>query len=420
MKVALITLGCPKNEVDSWIMRSHLARAGFEIASVDEADAIIVNTCAFIREAKEESIDTILEALELGKPVYVAGCLYQRYGGELVENLPEVAGWISLGCVRDVASVLEKGEMSPLRPAVLPCVDDFSHISPVSFVYVKISEGCDNRCNYCAIPSIRGNLRSRPLGDVLDEVRMWVDRGAREVILVSQDTSSYGRDLGMDDGLLRLLEKIEGIEGRFWVRVLYMHPAGVSEELFRFIRDSEKVVNYVEVPFQHVSESVLEAMGRRGGRRAVERVVELVDELGLLLRTTFLVGHPGEGEEEFEELVRFVEDVRPWRFSVFGYSPEEGTLSADMEQVSQDIVKERVSVLMELMDRMVFENNLELVGRTLEVLADGRNHGRFYGMAPDIDGLVFVEGASLDAGRFYRVVIEDAVGVDLIGRPSSV
>ena len=417
MKVAIVTLGCPKNEVDSWIMRSHLVEAGHAIVDVEEADVVIVNTCGFIREAKEESIDTILEALEMGKRVYVAGCLYQRYPEELKKELPEVSGWISLGDVRRVAEVLSSCCSGIVRQAVLPEVRDFSNIAPVSFVYVKISEGCNNRCHYCAIPKIRGPLRSREPKDVLEEVRFWLERGAKEIVLIAQDTTSYGVDLGMRDGLLRLLEAIDGLDGDFWVRVLYMHPAGVTRRLLEFIASSSKMVNYVEVPFQHVSERVLRLMGRRGGREAVERVARWCSELGLYLRTTFLVGHPGEGDEDFEALLSFVEQVRPWRFSVFGYSKEEGTVSYEMESLSEEVVSERVSVMTELQDRIISENTEDLVGKVVRVLMDTDTAGRAFCHAPDIDGYVFVEKGCA-SGQWVDVLVREAVGVDVIGTPA--
>ncbi len=418
MRVAVVTLGCPKNEVDSWIMRGHLAASGYDVVPPDEAEVVIVNTCGFIREAKEESIDTILGFLEAKKRVFVAGCLYQRYGAELVESLPEVEGWISLGEVRRVAEILG-GAPSRITPAVLPRAEDFRPIRPSSFVYVKVSEGCNNRCHYCAIPSIRGPLRSRRVEDVLEEVVFWLDRGAKEVILISQDTTSYGADLGVKHGLLNLLEAIEKIEGDFWVRVLYMHPAGVDRALLEFIRDSSRVVNYVDVPMQHVSERVLGLMGRRGGKEAVLKVADLVNELGLYLRTTFLVGHPGEDEKDFEELVEFVEELNPWRFSVFAYSPEEGTVSFGMEPVPSEVAAERASVLHRLQFDMAFSNNLTFVGRRLRVLVDEPGRARFFALAPDIDGDVVVKG-SLPVGEWAEVVVRDAVGVDLEAEPVSV
>lgn len=283
MKVAIVTLGCPKNEVDSMVMCSQLVESGWDIVEPEEADVVIINTCGFIQDAKEEAIDTILEFLDTGKKVFVAGCLYQRYADELKKELPKVAGWISLGDIRDVASILEGNFSGCLRKAVLPSKEDFQSIAPVSFAYVKISEGCNNRCNYCAIPNIRGSLRSRSVDDVVDEVKFWLDRGAKEIILISQDTTSYGKDLGIKAGLLKLLEEIDKIPGDYWVRVLYMHPAGITRELLEFMAFSSRVVNYVESPFQHVSEKVLKIMGRKGGRDAVERVVQWCQDLGLFL-----------------------------------------------------------------------------------------------------------------------------------------
>ena len=415
-RVAIVTLGCPKNEVDSWVMRSHLASKGYEIVGPEEADVVVVNTCGFIGEAKEESIDVILEFVYQGKDVYVAGCLYQRYGDELVESLPEVKGWISLGEIRNVADILSTGGRGPLKKPVLPVADDFSFIAPVSFVYVKIAEGCSNRCNYCAIPLIKGPYMSRSVDRVVEEVRMWLDKGAKEVVLVSQDSAFYGVDLGVEGGLVDLLERINGLWGDFWVRVLYMHPAHVDRKIVEAVASLEKIVNYIEVPFQHVSERVLGVMGRKGGKEAVLKVAEWAEEFGLKLRTTFLVGHPFEEDRDFLELVEFVEELRPWRFSVFGYSPEEGTVSYGMPAVDEEVVKERVSVLTELQDRIIFENNTEFLKKRVKVLVDGVNCGRFYAQAPDIDGAVFFEDNELEPGSWVEAVLEDVAGVDFVGR----
>ena len=415
-RVSIVTLGCPKNEVDSWIMENYLKKRGYTIVSPEEAEIVIINTCGFIESAKEESIETIFDFVNAGKRVYVAGCLYQRYCDELPQLIPEVSGWISLGDVRDVVEKLEKGFNSCVCNApVLPIKDDFKYVSSKSYVYVKISEGCNNKCNYCAIPFIRGELKSRKVEDILDEVKFWLDKGALEINLIAQDVTAFGSDYGLEDGLLILLEEIEKIEGKFWVRILYAHPAGVDRRLVEFISTSSKCVPYIESPVQHISEKVLRVMGRKGGRSAVERVAQLVEEYKLFWRTTFLVGHPGEEDEDFEALLEFVENVRPWRVSLFSYSPEEGTVSSKFEPLEEKVVKERYNVLWETCERIMFERTAELIGKTFEAIAF-EDCARVSLQAPEIDGLLFLEE---NCKGVVQVFITDSEGVDLYGKVST-
>jgi len=415
-KVFVLTLGCPKNEVDSLIMKRHLELCGFSVVDEpDDADVVVVNTCGFIEDAKRESIDAVISAVDSGKEVVVAGCLYQRYGDELAELFPEVKGFVSLSHIRELPRYLGMdGFRLPCGVPALPRASDFEGVNLNSlWVYVKIAEGCSNRCGYCAIPLIRGSYRSRSLDDVVEEVSSWIEKGVKEINLISQDTAFYGRDLSNGSGLLELLERIEALEGDFRVRMLYMHPAHFTSDIARFIANSDKCIPYVEIPLQHVSERVLRLMKRKGAKEAVMRAVSLCEEYGLFLRTTFLVGHPGEGEDDFSELVDFVEALRPWRACVFGYSAEEGTASFELEQLDKEVVLDRVNVLTEILDRIMFERSAELAGKSCEALLEGET-GRLLVQAPEVDGVFTLKGESFEG--LCRVIVDEAKGVDFEGR----
>ncbi len=414
-RVFIFTLGCPKNEVDSLIMKRYLELYGFVIVDdPDDADIIVINTCGFIEEAKQESIDAIFSALDSGKEVVVAGCLYQRYQKELVKLFPEVKGFVSLSHIKDFPNYLTMNKFClPCGSPVLPEASDFEGIKPTSlWVYVKIAEGCSNKCNYCAIPLIKGPYRSRDLNDVVAEVSSWVEKGVKEINLISQDTGFYGKDLS-SYSILSLLQKIEDLEGDFWIRLLYIHPAHFNSELAEFISTSRKCVPYVEIPFQHISENVLKKMGRKGGKEAVVRAVSLCKEYGLYFRTTFLVGHPGETERDFSELVDFVEKIRPWRACVFGYSKEEGTVSEKLDQLGRELIVERINILTETVERIMFEESSNFVGKEFEAIVEGRE-GRISVQAPDVDGIF-----TLKEGEYTglcRVVITETEGVDFEGQ----
>lgn len=416
MKVAIVTLGCPKNEVDSLVMANYLVRSGIEVVEPDHADTIIVNTCGFIEDAKRESIDEILKWVEEGREVWVAGCLAVRYKGEIERLIPEVKGWIYLNGIKEVASLLMKRE-TPKRVIdeeknYLPYFRDIEGSKLGSSVYIKISDGCDNRCAYCAIPIIRGKLRSRPIGDIVEEVRYHIENGAFEINLISQDTTSYGKDLNDGSNLLKLLEEITKIDGRYRVRLLYTHPSGIDEKLLDFILQSEKIVPYIDMPIQHINDDILGLMNRRGGKSAVLRALELIKERGIFLRTTILVGHPGETEETVKELIEFLLDIRPWRIAVFAYSREEGTKSYRIKAPPKRLIRDWVNEVQDVATRIMEEESRSIVGSVREVFVTEKE-ARLDIQAPEVDGCVLnIKG--FEKTGIYRARIVDSNFVDFI------
>ena len=418
-RVYLVSLGCPKNLVDSEVILGLLEREGIvPAASPSAADFIIVNTCAFIREAVEESIETIL-TLAQGKKknqiLAVAGCLPQRYQGELREALPEVDRWVDLHSLEHLPDIL-KG----LKPCPSPHTFLLNHthprhrLTPPSWAYVKIGEGCNNRCSYCTIPSIKGPLRSRPIGDITEEAKRLAEDGVVEINLIAQDITRYGEDLGYRHGLLDLIDALENIEGIQWIRLLYAHPAGVTKELAQRLGKG-KVLPYLEMPIQHVAERVLKAMGRRGGKKAVINALEhLAGVKEIFLRATVIVGFPTEGEREFEELLSFVENAPFFRLAVFPYSPEEGTPAATLDQLPEEVIQERYNCILSLQGELHLAKNSELIGREFPLLMEDRNWGRFPGQAPEIDGRVKVKEET--TSTITKVLITETDGIDLYAK----
>ncbi len=422
-RVYLIPLGCPKNLVDSEVILGLLEREGFvAVASPSEADVLIVNTCAFIREAVEESLETIL-TLAQGKGrdqiLTVAGCLPQRYQGELEKALPEVDRWVDLHSLEDFPNIL-KG----LKPHPSPHTFLLNHTHPrhrlthPSWAYVKIGEGCSNRCSYCTIPFIKGPLRSRSIKDIIKEGEKLAEDGVMEINLIAQDITRYGEDLGYHHGLLHLIDALEEVEGIQWIRLLYAHPDGITKELAQRLGKG-KVLPYLEMPIQHVSEDVLRAMGRRGGKKAI---MEAMDHLAageeIFLRTTVIVGFPTEGEKEFKELMDFLQERSFFRLAVFPYSPEEGTPAATLDQLPEEVIQDRHNQMITLQDEIHFARNLELVGREFSILMEGRDWGRFPGQAPEIDGRVKVMGKA--GTPIIMALISEADGVDLYGKATPI
>jgi len=418
-RVYLVSLGCPKNLVDSEVILGLLEREGIvPAASPSAADFIIVNTCAFIREAVEESIETIL-TLAQGKKknqiLAVAGCLPQRYQGELREALPEVDRWVDLHSLEHLPDIL-KG----LKPRPSPHTFLLNHthprhrLTPPSWAYVKIGEGCNNRCSYCTIPSIKGPLRSRPIGDITEEAKRLAEDGVVEINLIAQDITRYGEDLGYRHGLLDLIDALENIEGIQWIRLLYAHPAGVTKELAQRLGKG-KVLPYLEMPIQHVAERVLKAMGRRGGKKAVINALEhLAGVKEIFLRATVIVGFPTEGEREFEELLSFVENAPFFRLAVFPYSPEEGTPAATLDQLPEEVIQERYNCILSLQGELHLAKNSGLIGREFPLLMEDRNWGRFPGQAPEIDGRVKVKEET--TSTITKVLITETDGIDLYAK----
>ena len=415
-KIGMISLGCPKNQVDAEIMLARLAEDGFEITNeVDGADAVIVNTCGFIEDAKKEAIENILDMAQLKKEgiigkIVVTGCLAERYKEEIFKEIPEVDAVVGLGSNADICAVCKRvleGEAveSFGEKTCLPLSGERLLTTPEWFAYLKIAEGCSNHCTYCAIPSIRGAFRSRKPEDILAEAKHLAEMGVKELIVVAQDTTRYGEDLYGKSALPALLKALSKIEGIQWIRVLYCYPERITDELLDVMAETENIVNYLDIPIQHADASVLRAMNRRGDRESL---------------TT---GFPGETEEAFETLCDFVKEARFDRLGCFAYSAEEGTPAADLpNQIDEDVKRERGDIVMEMQYRIFDEKNRENIGKIFKTVVEGYDpytdsyFGRTERDAPDIDGQVkFTCGYELHEGDFVDVEIFDVLDYDLVG-----
>ena len=436
-KIGMISLGCPKNQVDAEHMLALMDAEGWEIVDyVDGCDAVIVNTCGFIDDAKKEAIENILDMVELKKEgviskIIVTGCLAQRYKDEIVKEIPEVDAVIGIGAngdiiktVEEVMSGVDTIEKYPPQ-CELPLEGQRILTTPQYWAYLKIGEGCSNRCTYCTIPSIRGNMRSRSMENVIDEAKQLAESGVKELILIAQDTTSYGLDLYGELKLPELLNELCKIDSIEWIRLLYCYPDRITDELIETMKNQEKVVNYIDLPLQHADDKILKAMNRRGDQALIRNVIsKLREEIpDVVIRTTFIVGFPGEGEEEFETLAEFVNEIEFDRLGVFTFSPQEGTPAFDMEdQVDEDIKTRRGEVIMQDQYSIMEEKNNEKIGKTYRVVVedyDGYSDsytGRTYMDATEIDGLVkFTSHKDLDIGDFVDVEIFDVEDYDLIG-----
>lgn len=438
-KVHLLSLGCPKNLADSELMLGALVNAGFEVTlDPGEAQVLVVNTCAFIESAKKESIDAILDAAEIkqrtrGKRLVVAGCLSQRYGAELREQLPEVDVFVGTGNFLELPELLRRTEAPETRPIpyagaahLLPS-NNAPRIKTGDFfsAYLKVSEGCDHRCAFCIIPKIRGRHESRALADLVAEARMLAKSGVREINLIAQDLTAYGRDLDPRSSLAELLYALDAVDGLHWIRLLYCYPNFVTDELLDAVATLPKVAKYIDIPLQHADDAMLRAMRRErsaaGLRKVLERIRKRVP--GVALRTSFIVGFPGESDAAFGRLLEFVREQEFDRVGVFTYSREENTAAHDLpEQVPERIKRVRRAQLMEAQAGIALRKNRGLIGCELEVLVEGpvpgrttRMRGRTQAQAPEIDGSVFFTGEAL-AGEFVRVRIDKALTYDLSGR----
>src|SRR5215831_15052172 len=435
MKVHLTTLGCPKNQVDSELMLGRLAEAGHALVErADDAECLIVNTCAFIDRAREESINTILELAKLKRrgrcrALIVTGCLTQRYGGEILKEMPEVDSILGTSGLERIVDLMGQAANREDWASSAPPGYLYDASAPrlltgkVPYAYVKIAEGCDMGCTFCAIPQFRGKHRSRPLRDIVAEVEGLARRGIREAILVSQDTLAYGRDLpgngDIGDLLLALSETAMP-----WIRPMYLHPAHVNDRLVETWARA-RVVPYLDMPVQHGDDGVLRAMRRAVTARRVKDIVAQFRAAipGLTVRTTVLVGFPGETEVEFDNLLGFVEDVAFDRLGVFTYSVEEGTPAETMaDQVPADVMAERAALVEETQDRLAWPRQKALYGTRQTVLVDGPSadrafpfEGRLAGQAPEIDGMVLLRNRRLTPGRFAEVRIVEVDGYELVG-----
>lgn len=438
--VALINLGCPKNLVDAEVMLGHLAVEGFEItADVDAADVVIVNTCGFLADAAQESIDTMLRLASTPgrsgpRRVIAAGCMAQRYGTEAAAELPEVDAFVGVGQAHRMPDIVRR-TLAGERPVELgsPSAGFEGYgvrmqATPAHTAYLKISEGCDRACAFCVIPSIRGKMQSRPRRDLVNEARMLADQGVRELVLIGQDPVRYGADLGAYE-LPRLLEDLNDIEGLRWIRLMYLFPDRHALPVIEAVARLPRVCSYIDMPIQHVSRRVLRAMGRPGEAAAYGALVSRLRELDptAMFRTTFIAGHPGETEEDFQELLNFVEFIEPDWGAAFVYSPEETTAAAELAgQIPQTERRRRWRQLLDLQQQVTARRLRRWLGRRVEVLIERREgdraHGRMAGQAPDIDGEVILSLDDLpDAapGDFVQVEIQETTDYDFLGRAVS-
>ena len=436
-KILFISLGCDKNLVDSEVMLGILADRGFEMTDTeDDADIIIINTCCFINDAKEESVNTILEMAEYKKngpcrALIVTGCLAQRYKQEIVDEIPEVDAVIGTSKYDEIFDAVEQA----LKGSHFLDVDDLDRLPAVTgkrilttgghYAHLKIAEGCDKHCTYCIIPKIRGNYRSVPMEQLLAEATSLAEQGVKELILVAQETTLYGVDLYGKKSLHVLLQELAKIKGIRWIRILYCYPEEIYPELIETIKTEKKVCHYLDMPIQHASDAILKRMGRRTTKEQLKETVALLRKEipDIVLRTTLIAGFPGETQEQHEELMEFIDEMEFERLGVFAYSPEENTPAALMpDQIPEEVKEERRDAILELQQEIAFDKAADMVGRTLYAMIEGKVAdepayvARTYADSPDIDGYVFVNtGEMLMSGDFVKVKIIGSAEYDLIG-----
>ncbi len=437
MKFYIHKLGCPKNDVDADYIAARLIADGHQPThDPEDADSILVNTCGFILQAKEESIHELLRLGQLKKAgdvktVYATGCLSQRHGDELLEGLPEIDGAFGLGELDAIAQAVSGSEK--LFKTVMTESRKLGYLDwnnrfvegGEPFAYLKISDGCDRACSYCAIPQIRGSFRSRPLLSILREAEFLAGEGKKELILVSQDATLYGHKYpdGNPPNLRTLLRELEQIDGVDWIRLLYLHPAGISEDLIRYMSSGGKILPYFDLPLQHINSDILKAMRRKVDRPRTEEIIKTIRSASPMsaIRTTFIVGFPGETEAQFEELKQFVTDNEFERLGVFTYSEESGTHASGLpDQISMEVRYGRLDEIMMTQQEIAFETNNSLIGEIRDVIIDaihedGYARGRTFADCPEIDQEVRVEGAGLEVGNIVRVKITASEGYDLEG-----
>ena len=434
--IGFISLGCAKNQVDCERMMYRVQEAGYTVSGeIVGCDVVVINTCGFIDSAKSEAIDHILMAGALkaeGKigKILVTGCLSQRYQDEIVKEMPEVDGVLGTGSYTEIVpaieALLEGNTVSQFDSIDAPEEETWRILTtPEHYAYIKIAEGCDNRCSYCVIPSLRGKYRSRQMDDVLYEARMLASTGVKELIVVAQDTSRYGTDLPEHKRLLpELLRQLAKIDGIHWIRVHYVYPDEIDDDFIRVMAEEPKIVKYLDIPIQHCNDHILELMNRRGNGAFLRQLFKkLRAEIpGLVIRTSLITGLPGEGEEEFQELLDFLKEVRLERAGAFPFSPEEGTKAAEMEHVDADVAMERAQQVELLQSGIMDDYNASMVGKTLEVLVDGYDEeyeqffGRTFADSPEIDGRVWIASQEpLHEGDFVMVQIDGTQDGDLMG-----
>ena len=436
-KVGMISLGCPKNQVDAELMLAKLQSAGHEIKSeVYDCDAVIINTCGFIEDAKREAIDNILEMIdskeagEISK-IIVTGCLAERYREEILAEMPEIDAVVGIGNNGNIVDILEQ-TLESETPVIaigekeaLPLCGQRLLTTPEYWAYLKVADGCSNRCTYCAIPGIRGPQRSRPLEECVEEARALAADGVKELIIIAQDTTRYGEDIYGEPKLAELLTELCRIDELVWIRILYCYPDRLTDDVLDVMAREEKVCNYIDLPLQHCNGDILKRMNRHGDRESLTALINRIREKipDVCIRTTFMTGFPGETEENFTELAEFVKEIEFDRLGCFAYSPEEGTPAADFpDQVEQSEKIHRGELIMDSQYGIVLEHNKKLVGKTLKVIVDGYDpysdvyEGRTFRDAPEIDGKInFISDKSFTPGTFVDVKVTDFNEYDLLG-----
>lgn len=436
-KIGFVSLGCPKNQLDTEVMLHELYSAGYEIVSEDiDADVIVVNTCGFIESAKQEAIDNIIDVGWLKKnrtlkAIIVTGCLAERYRDEIFESLPEVDAVLGVGSIHNIVKAVEavtRGERysSYEDKNTVKLGGERVITTPEYYAYLKIAEGCDNCCSYCAIPSIRGSFRSRPIEDIVAEAKTLEEIGVKELVIVAQDTSRYGLDLYGEYKLAELITRITEATEIPWIRMLYCYPDKITDELIDVLASNPRVLKYIDLPIQHISDNMLRAMNRHGDGAMIREVVKKLRERvpGIVIRTTAIVGFPGESEEDFTELCEYIKEAKFDRFGAFTYSREEGTPAYDMEnQIDEQTKQDRYDIIMRTQSDIVEEQNAAIIGKTVTVLCEDYDpvsetfYGRSAADAPEIDGKVYFRAkkGSVAPGEFVNVKVTEALDFDLVG-----
>ncbi len=432
--IGMVSLGCAKNQVNGEQMLSLLQEAGYPITpDPEEAEVLIINTCAFIESAKQEAIDNILDYASLktsGKlrKLLVTGCLSQRYPEEILAELPEVDGILGTGSYDEIVPAVRaalRGEKPKLLGDISGPLSEARRVLTTgpAWAYLKIAEGCDNRCSYCVIPSLRGRYRSRPLENLVLEARALSEVGVRELIVVAQDITRYGMDLYGEPRLPQLLRELAKLEGIHWIRLHYLYPDLITDELIDLVADEPKILKYLDIPIQHINDDILRRMNRRGTGEEIEALlIRLRQRIpGLVIRTSLITGLPGEGDEEFEELCAFLRRAKLERAGVFAYSPEEGTPACDMPRPDDETAAHRAELAVDLQSDVMDEFNASRLGTVTEVLAEGYDriagcwYGRSWAESPEVDGKIFFTGLGVSPGDFVKVRITDTLDGDLLG-----
>ncbi len=437
IRVGMVSLGCPKNQVDAEIMLKTIEKEGYQlVGDTGNCDVVVVNTCGFIQSAKEEAIENIIEFINLKnegriKSIVVTGCLAERYRSEILKEMPEIDAVVGIGSNQSICDVIastlmgKQVERYGAKEDLNICGERVLTTLPY-YAYLKIAEGCDNCCSYCAIPQIRGRFRSRPMEEIIEEAKWLATQGVKELILVAQDTTRYGQDLYGSYSLAKLLKELCKIEDLIWIRTLYCYPDKITDELLEVIQSEEKLVKYIDMPLQHCNDTVLKAMNRPMGK---QETVKLIDHIrkkvpGITLRTTLIAGFPGETEEQFAELMDFVKEVRFDRLGCFAYSEEEGTRAAQMTpQVPEEIRERRAEMIMEEQTTIMMQQNEQQIGKKIQVILEGVDKlaecyfGRSAADAPEIDGKIFFTSEQKQhvMGDFVTVIINDVCDYDLVG-----